>query len=152
MGITVTCAGPLARLSTMRRVCLVVLLVSCAVVLAESESQAALEQSGKCNAKTLQKAGEKVCEAKGSARLGISNCKAAGCCIWDKSASKCFFCGDLAHDPGCGGDGVGFVKNAKGVYVKKGTEQVSMDQVVEEDDDAERDDVREDREGDDGGD
>jgi len=93
------------------------------MVLAEStdaeESQQVLLQSEKCNAKTTKQAGQVVCEHPKSGKAwNKAACKARGCCTWDK---KCYFCGDLQHDPGCGGDGKGFVKNAKGTYVKKGS-------------------------------
>ena len=78
-----------------------------------------------------------------------------GCCIWDKKEAKCFFCGDLKHDPGCGGDGVGFVKNAKGIYVKLkkgvGTKEAEDDEdedkhKIVEDAEGEEDDEAEDDE------
>ena len=57
-------------------------------------------------------AGEKACEGR---NLNKKQCMALGCCVWDDG--KCFFCGDLEHDPGCGGDGVGYKMDAEGTYV-----------------------------------
>ena len=34
-----------------------------------------------------------------------------GCCVWDKGRQQCAWCGDVEHDPGCGGDGIGYIPN-----------------------------------------
>eukprot|EP00747_Dinoflagellata_sp_TGD_P100749 gnl/TRDRNA2_/TRDRNA2_168126_c1_seq3.p2 gnl/TRDRNA2_/TRDRNA2_168126_c1~~gnl/TRDRNA2_/TRDRNA2_168126_c1_seq3.p2 ORF type:complete len:101 (+),score=16.52 gnl/TRDRNA2_/TRDRNA2_168126_c1_seq3:219-521(+) len=58
--------------------------------------------------------GEAACENRGFNR---AQCQSMGCCVWDDG--QCFFCGDLKHDPGCGGDGEGYEQNSRGTWVPK---------------------------------
>merc|ERR1719262_263361 len=71
------------------------------------------------------KRGEAKCEGRG---LTEEQCKVPGCCTWDDA---CFFCGDLAHDPGCGGDGVGYKKVA-GKYVPADLPEAMLTRVAAE--------------------
>merc|ERR1719316_922240 len=73
-----------------------------------------MENDGLCDGGTATHHGEAICENRD---FDEHDCRKPGCCIYDQKQAQCFFCGDLLHDPGCGGDGKGFVKNSKGVWV-----------------------------------